>query len=92
MKVTTDELFALSPTGYGVRFFFTDDENEEEMTYKTLAYAVRTDPAYGFADGTTLEEASSHSDAELWSDVIVPAIIEGRIEHTVWGVITEIAE
>lgn len=69
--VTAAELYALPPSGQGIRYFFAGDPDEEEMTYDTLAYCVCRDPAFGFADGDTIAEASSHSDAELWSDVIV---------------------
>lgn len=90
--VTPAEAYALSPDGQGIRYFFANDESEEEMTYSTLSYCVRNDPEYGFADDDTIAEASSHSDAELWSDVIVPAILDGRIERAVWGVITTITD
>lgn len=81
-----DSLDRLNPNGHGVRFWFSDEgENADEMSYDVLAYCVRTDPIYGFADGDTIADASSHSDAELWSDVIRPAIEAGLIEVTVWG-------
>jgi hypothetical protein len=56
----------------GARFYFSGG-------YDTLAYCVRNDPAFGFADGTTIAEAGSHSSAELWTDVITPAIAARRI-------------
>lgn len=72
--------------GHGVRFWFSDEgDNAEEMQYSALEYCVRHDPLFGFDDGDTIAEASSHSDAELWADVIVPAIEVGLIEVTVWG-------
>lgn len=81
-----DSLATLMSRGHGVRFWFRDEgENAEEMQYDTLAFCVRNLPQYGFADGDTIADASSHSPAELWWDVILPAIRRGEIEVTVWG-------
>lgn len=87
-RFTVEEAMNLSVTAQGVRFFFPNDD--EEMTYRTLEHCVRTDPRFGFDDGSTIEENDSHSDAELWSDVIVPAIVDGRIEYAVWGVVQNV--
>lgn len=58
---------------------------EEPIDYATLCMVVRDDPEFGFLDPDTGEresiaEAGSHSDAELWSDVIMPAIEARRIK------------
>lgn len=72
--------------GHGVRFWFVaEGNNAEEMTADSLAYCVRHMWEYGFLDGDSIADASSHSDGELWSDVIIPAIERGEIEVTVWG-------
>jgi hypothetical protein len=55
-------------------------EGEEPVSYDTLKLLVRQSPTFAFDDGDTIEKASSHSDAELWSDVIQPAIQNGVIK------------
>lgn len=79
-----------NPHGQGIRYWFADHhpesrDQEEEYTYNELAYIIRHSEYFGFVDGDTIAEASSHSDAELWSDVIAPAIERGDIEVTEWG-------
>lgn len=72
--------------GQGIRFFLASDPDiAEEMTASTLAFCVRHDMAFSPFEGETIEEVGSHSRAELWSDVILPAINDGRIEVTEWG-------
>lgn len=84
--IPTDDLHSFPRSGQGVRFLFKEDEDlDDEMTWQVLAYCVRTDERYAFADGDTIEEASSHTDQELWTDVVVPAIERGDIEVYVWG-------
>lgn len=83
---TLEALAHFKPWAPGVEFWpAAQGHNAEPMSYETLAYWVRHADEYAFADGETIAEASSHSDAELWSDVILPAIERGEIEVTVWG-------
>lgn len=71
---------------FGVEFFFTaEGYAAEPMSSGVLEHCVRNMPEYGFADGDTIAEAGSHSHAELWTDVILPAIERGEIEVTVGG-------
>lgn len=94
-RFTTEEFWGdFKPWGHGVRFFIAGDLTvwDDEMSYDVLARCVRTDQRFGFEDGQTIEEASSHSDAELWGDVIAPAIIDGRIEAYVWGERVEVTD
>jgi hypothetical protein len=83
---SAESLAHFRPHGHGARFWFPGEgRNAEEMSASTLEFCVRNMWEYGFADGDTIADASSHSDAELWSDVIIPAIERGEIEVTVWG-------
>lgn len=80
----------INPNGQGIRFWFEPSHpdatnDDEEMTYATLAYCVRHSTTFGFEDGQTIAEASSQSDWELWTDVICPAIERGEITVTSWG-------
>jgi hypothetical protein len=83
---TAESLEHFQPWGHGARFFLRSDGDEgDEMSYDALKFVVRNSEEFAFPDGETIEEASSHSNAELWSDVILPAIADGRIQVTVWG-------
>jgi hypothetical protein len=83
---SAEALSTLRPRGHGVRFFFAaEGANAEEMSADTLEFCVRHMWEYGFLDGDSIADAGSHSDAELWSDVIIPAIERGEIEVEVWG-------
>lgn len=80
---TYEEANALSTQLHrsGVRFFLRDDTDHEEMTYPTLEHCVRHGDDF---------DTDGYSDAELWSDVIAPAIVDGRIEYAVWGVVQNV--
>lgn len=83
---TAEALEHFKPYGYGVRFFLrSEGDDADEMTYEALCFDVRNSPEFAFDDGDTIEDAGSHSNAELWSDVILPAIEDGRIQAAVWG-------
>lgn len=83
---TANALEHFKPYGHGARFFLrSEGDDADEMTYDTLVHVVRTSAEFAFEDGDTIEEASSHSPAELLSDVILPAIADGRIQAAVWG-------
>jgi hypothetical protein len=72
--------------GHGGSFWFTScGANAVEMSADTLELWVRNLPEYGFADGDSIADACSHSSAELWSYVIIPAIERGEIQTNVWG-------
>jgi hypothetical protein len=79
--VTTAELYRMRQAGPNIAYLFNDSDPTDEMSYATLEFCVRNDERFAFADGDTIAEAGSHSAAELWSDVIVPAIIAGTIER-----------
>jgi hypothetical protein len=86
MPDETESIYQFTRSGHGVRFFFAEDLNEEdEMTWDTLAFCVRNDERYAYGDGQTIADAGSHSDQELWTDVVCPAIERGDIEVLVWG-------
>lgn len=90
---TYGEAMDIDRFGQGVRFFFPEDEEfDDEMSYRSLEYRVRTDARFGFDGADTIEETGSHDDAELWSDVIVPAIVDGRIEYAVWGIVQNLRD
>lgn len=76
-----DQMRTLVAKGYSRLEFRHAHDNEEWMSWSTFAYCVRNDARYAFDDGDTIAEASSHSDQELWTDVIVPGIIDGDIEY-----------
>jgi hypothetical protein len=83
---TPEALSTFLPHGAGVEFWFAaEGRNAEPMSPETLAFCVREAREYGFADGDSIADAGSHSNAELWSDVILPAIERGEIYVTVWG-------
>jgi hypothetical protein len=85
-KYTYDEAYALNTQLFraGVRFFFRDDVDlDDEMTYSVLQFCVRNSDAF---------DTEGCSDAELWSDVIVKAIVDGRIEYAVWGVVQNVQD
>lgn len=71
--------------GHGIRFFLASEEDGDEMTAATLEYYVRHEQSFSPFIDETIDEAGSHSPVELWSDVILPAINDGRIEVTEWG-------
>lgn len=74
------------PYGHGGPFWLTaEGRNAKNMSATTLEYWVRHMAEYAFLDGTSIADASSHSNAELWSDVIIPAIERGEIQTSVWG-------
>lgn len=78
---TYEEAYALQSRLYrlGTRFFFRGAESDDEsMQYDTLAHCVRAHDEF---------DTEGCSDPKLWSGVIVPAIVAGRIEYAVWGVV-----
>ena len=67
--------------GQGVRFFcnLPGFDSDEELTYSTLVACIRLNDAI---------DTDGYSNAELHSDLIVPMMERGDIEHAVWGVIS----
>lgn len=88
IEAITAERVRENPSAWGLRYWFAaghPDEEDVEMSAATLVYVVRHSEHFAFSDGTTIDEASSHDAAEIWSDVIWPAIERGDIEVTYWG-------
>ncbi len=83
MTMTYEYARDLPRHAQGVRFFSNVPtiwhDPEDEMTARTLEFCVRDHLG---------DDAEGYSDAELWADVIVPMIADGRIDHAVWGVIS----
>lgn len=81
-KFTYEEAYALPRYRAGVRFFFRGDtDDSDEMTYPTLTVCVRDREDFN---------TEGCSDDELWCDVIAKAIVDGRIEYAVWGVVQNV--